>query len=132
VSSGGEPRESARPVLLAVDDEPSVARVVERDLRKRYGRDCRVRRAESGAGALDVLRESTLRGAPTPDEVRLRIFEPFFTTKPVGQSTGLGLDIARRIVLAHRGDLTHRSRPGSTEFVVTLPLGKAVAADGAA
>jgi thioredoxin reductase (NADPH) len=65
VSSGGEPRESARPVLLAVDDEPSVARAVERDLRKRYGRDYRVLRAESGAGALDVLRESTLRGAPT-------------------------------------------------------------------
>jgi thioredoxin reductase (NADPH) len=32
-------QESARPVLLAVDDEPSVARAVERDLRKRYGRD---------------------------------------------------------------------------------------------
>jgi thioredoxin reductase (NADPH) len=56
-------QESARPVLLAVDDEPSVARAVERDLRKRYGRDYRVLRAESGEQALAALRESKLRGA---------------------------------------------------------------------
>jgi thioredoxin reductase (NADPH) len=56
-------QEGARPVLLAVDDEPSVARAVERDLRKRYGRDYRVLRAESGEQALAALRESKLRGA---------------------------------------------------------------------
>ena len=39
--------ESSRPLLLAVDDEPSVARAVERDLRRRYGRDYRVLRAGS-------------------------------------------------------------------------------------
>ena len=50
-------------MLLAVDDEPSVARAVERDLRKRYGRDYRVLRAESGEQALAALRESKLRGA---------------------------------------------------------------------
>jgi thioredoxin reductase (NADPH) len=50
-------------VLLAVDDEPSVARAVERDLRRRYGREYRVLRAESGAAALAALRESKLRGA---------------------------------------------------------------------
>jgi thioredoxin reductase (NADPH) len=50
--------------VLAVDDEPSVARAVERDLRRRYGRDFRVLRAESGADALAALRESKLRGAP--------------------------------------------------------------------
>src|SRR5690348_4760175 len=55
--------ETARPVLLAVDDEPSVARAVERDLRRRYGRDYRVLRAESGEGALTAVRESKLRGA---------------------------------------------------------------------
>jgi thioredoxin reductase (NADPH) len=58
-----EPREAARPVVLAVDDEPSVARAVERDLRRRYGRDYRVLRAESGEQALEALRESKLRGA---------------------------------------------------------------------
>jgi thioredoxin reductase (NADPH) len=43
--------ETSRPVLLAVDDEPSVARAVERDLRRRYGRDYRVLRAGSGEEA---------------------------------------------------------------------------------
>jgi thioredoxin reductase (NADPH) len=57
-----EAREGARPVILAVDDEPSVARAVERDLRRRYGRDYRVLRAESGAAALEALRETKLRG----------------------------------------------------------------------
>ncbi len=39
-------------------------------------------------------------GPGLPPEIRERIFDPFFTTKPVGQGTGLGLDIARRLVLA--------------------------------
>jgi len=56
--------ETARPVLLAVDDEPSVARAVERDLRRRYGRDYRVLRAGSGEEALTALREAKLRGTP--------------------------------------------------------------------
>jgi thioredoxin reductase (NADPH) len=63
LSSGAEEREPARPVLLAVDDEPSVARAVERDLRSRYGREFRVLRAESGEDALAALRESKLRGS---------------------------------------------------------------------
>jgi signal transduction histidine kinase len=55
-------------------------------------------------------------------ENRERIFDPFFTTKPVGQGTGLGLDIARRIVQRHGGEIEVESRPGRTEFRVTLPL----------
>ncbi len=55
-------------------------------------------------------------------EIRDRIFDPFFTTKPVGQGTGLGLDIARRLVLKHRGEIEVDSRPGHTEFRVVLPL----------
>jgi thioredoxin reductase (NADPH) len=62
VSSEPETRDSGRPVLLAVDDEPSVARAVERDLRRRYGRDYRILRAENGEDALAALRESKLRG----------------------------------------------------------------------
>ena len=50
-------------MVLAVDDEPAVARAVERDLRRRYGRDYRVLRAESGADGLTAVRESKLRGA---------------------------------------------------------------------
>jgi signal transduction histidine kinase len=56
-------------------------------------------------------------------EIRDRIFEPFFTTKPVGQGTGLGLDISWRIVVnKHHGDLQAESEPGDTRFLVRLPL----------
>lgn len=61
-------------------------------------------------------------GPGVPEEIRDRIFEPFFTTKPVGEGTGLGLDISWRIVDKHRGDIRVESRPGRTEFVVRLPL----------
>ena len=58
-------------------------------------------------------------------EIRERIFDPFFTTKPVGQGTGLGLDIARRLVLRHHGEIEVDSRPGHTQFSVTLPIEQA-------
>ena len=61
-------------------------------------------------------------GPGIPEDVRSRIFEPFFTTKPIGQGTGLGLDIALSAVRAHNGQLTVDSRPGHTEFRVSLPL----------
>jgi signal transduction histidine kinase len=62
-------------------------------------------------------------GPGVPPEIRRRIFEPFFTTKPVGQGTGLGLDISWRIVVnKHHGDLEVESEPGDTRFRVYLPL----------
>ena len=62
-------------------------------------------------------------GPGVPLEIQDRIFEPFFTTKPVGQGTGLGLDISYRIVVVrHRGDLRVESVPGDTRFRVWLPL----------
>jgi signal transduction histidine kinase len=62
-------------------------------------------------------------GPGIPDDVVGRIFDPFFTTKPVGQGTGLGLDISWRIVVnKHRGDLSVQSAPGDTRFRVRLPL----------
>ena len=52
-----------------------------------------------------------------------RIFTPFFTTKPVGEGTGLGLDLAWRIVAQkHHGNLRVDSQPGDTRFIVTLPV----------
>jgi signal transduction histidine kinase len=61
-------------------------------------------------------------GPGVPPEIRNRIFEPFFTTKPVGQGTGLGLDITLRIVVnKHHGDIQVESAPGSTRFRVRLP-----------
>jgi signal transduction histidine kinase len=62
-------------------------------------------------------------GPGIPDEDKERIFEPFFTTKPIGHGTGLGLDIAWRIVVnKHRGYLKVTSVPGATTFTVRLPL----------
>jgi thioredoxin reductase (NADPH) len=55
----------SKPVLMTVDDDPGVSRAVARDLRRKYGSEFRVVRAESGADALDALRELTLRGEPT-------------------------------------------------------------------
>lgn len=57
-------REQTRPAILTVDDDPNVSRAVARDLRRRYGDTHRIVRAESGAQALDALREMTLRGEP--------------------------------------------------------------------
>ncbi|MGZ4610029.1 MAG: ATP-binding protein [Actinomycetes bacterium] len=71
----------------------------------------------------EVLVEVADTGPGVPEDLRQRIFEPFFTTKPVGEGTGLGLDIAYRIVVQrHRGDLRLESSPGSTRFQVRLPL----------
>jgi signal transduction histidine kinase len=61
-------------------------------------------------------------GPGVPDEIKQRIFDPFFTTKPVGKGTGLGLDIARRLVRHHQGEITLESAPGRTQFTVTLPI----------
>jgi len=60
-------------------------------------------------------------GMGIPADHRVRIFDPFFTTKDVGQGTGLGLDLARRVVHAHRGDIDFTSQPGKTVFRVRLP-----------
>jgi signal transduction histidine kinase len=62
-------------------------------------------------------------GVGIPPDVQSRIFEPFFTTKEVGDGTGLGLDIAHRIVTrTHQGDLSVHSAPGRTQFTVQLPI----------
>jgi signal transduction histidine kinase len=62
-------------------------------------------------------------GTGIPADVRPRIFEPFFTTKPVGEGTGLGLDITYRIIVnKHHGDIRVSSSPGDTRFLVSLPI----------
>lgn len=61
-------------------------------------------------------------GPGIPDDIKNKIFDPFFTTKEVGKGTGMGLEIARRIVLQHNGQLKVSSKPGSTVFEVCLPL----------
>ncbi|MFI5973222.1 ATP-binding protein [Streptomyces sp. NPDC051452] len=70
-----------------------------------------------------VLVEFRDTGPGVPPEIKGRIFDPFFTTKPVGEGTGLGLDISWRIVVnKHHGTLRVESVPGDTRFQVLLPL----------
>jgi signal transduction histidine kinase len=61
-------------------------------------------------------------GPGIPEDVKRRIFDPFFTTKPAGRGTGMGLDIARRLVEWNNGRIDFDSRPGNTEFRVALPI----------
>ena len=51
-----------RTALITVDDDPGVSRAIARDLRRRYGEQHRIVRAESGDSALDALRQMKLRG----------------------------------------------------------------------
>jgi signal transduction histidine kinase len=63
------------------------------------------------------------RGPGIPKENWDQIYQPFFTTKEVGVGTGLGLDIAHRIVVSNfHGDISFSTEPGRTEFVVRLPI----------
>lgn len=79
-----------------------------------------VRTARDGEFAMVEIGDT---GPGVPPESTQRIFEPFFTTKPVGQGTGLGLDVSWRVVVnRHHGDLQVQSRPGDTRFQVRLPL----------
>jgi signal transduction histidine kinase len=59
-------------------------------------------------------------GPGIPEGIQDRIFDPFFTTKPVGEGSGLGLDIVRRLIQRHNGQIELDSRPGRTEFRVIL------------
>ncbi|MFF7475268.1 ATP-binding protein [Streptomyces sp. NPDC008092] len=95
---------------------------------------CAMKDGGEGAGhgtltvrtALDheqLLVEFRDTGSGIAPEIKSRIFDPFFTTKPVGQGTGLGLDISWRIVVnKHHGTMRVESEPGDTRFQVLLPL----------
>jgi signal transduction histidine kinase len=90
----------------AIDAAGPVGKVIVRT--RRDGDRVRVEICDNGPGI--------------PDALRPRIFEPFFTTKPVGRGTGLGLDMARRIVVERcSGEIGFSSVPGDTRFWVSLP-----------
>jgi signal transduction histidine kinase len=86
--------------------------------------------AMAGSGTLRVA-TSVDRGAVVVEigdtgtgmtpETAAHAFDPFFTTKGVGEGTGLGLDISRRIVDRHRGEISVDTRPGATVLRVRLP-----------
>jgi signal transduction histidine kinase len=86
--------------------------------------------AEGGHVTVSARREGELLrveirddGPGIPPEIQSRIWEPFFTTKPVGEGTGLGLEVVQRIVVRrHDGTIAVESVPGDTRFTVRLPL----------
>jgi len=74
-----------------------------------------------------VVIEIADTGPGMPPQVAARAFEPFYTTKDVGKGTGLGLDIARRIITErHGGTITIDSRSGETILRVRIPVRPAV------
>jgi signal transduction histidine kinase len=77
-----------------------------------------VTRCAAGRAQVEIIDS----GTGIPPEIKDRIFEPFFTTKGVNEGTGLGLDIAARVVRNHGGDIQVESEPGHTVFAVRLPL----------
>ena len=70
----------------------------------------------------DVIVSVEDNGMGIPPEIIGSVFDPFVTTKPVGEGTGLGLDIVRRVVEWHHGEITVDSEPGRTIFRVRLPI----------
>jgi signal transduction histidine kinase len=96
--------------------------------------------AMAGAGTLRistrldrdaVVVEIADTGSGMSPETQKHAFDPFYTTKGVGEGTGLGLDISRRIVDRHRGDIGIDVRPGETVLRVRLPVTGVRAAPGA-
>jgi signal transduction histidine kinase len=85
-----------------------------------------------GAGTLRIATRADGRhvvveigdtGPGMPPHVAARAFEAFYTTKDVGKGTGLGLDIARRIVEErHGGTISIDSQPGATVLQVRIPV----------
>jgi signal transduction histidine kinase len=71
----------------------------------------------------DVVIEVGDTGPGMPPQVAARAFEAFYTTKDAGKGTGLGLDIARRIIVErHGGTIVIDFQPGETVLRVRIPL----------
>ncbi|TGK39245.1 PAS domain S-box protein [Leptospira gomenensis] len=82
-----------------------------------------------GVLTIEILRKGSYAevrisdsGPGIPAEVQDRIFEPFFTTKAPGEGSGLGLDIARKIIETHGGSIRFSSSTSGTVFTVSLPI----------
>ncbi|MEG3858969.1 trifunctional serine/threonine-protein kinase/ATP-binding protein/sensor histidine kinase [Microcoleus sp. herbarium12] len=73
---------------------------------------------EDGQAKISV----TDSGKGISEEIKSKIFEPFFTTKPAGEGSGLGLDIVKKILAKHQGQIEVESIPGQTTFNVFLPM----------
>lgn len=62
-------------------------------------------------------------GCGIPADIQDKIFDAFFTTKPIGEGSGLGLDIVKKIIAKHGGRIVVESEVGiGTRFLVYLPI----------
>jgi len=98
-----ETKSPARVAILTVDDDPGVSRAVARDLRRRYGKDYRIVRAESGRQALEALNELKLRG----DQVAVLLADHRMPEMDGVQFLEKAIDIypnARRVLLTAYAD----------------------------
>lgn len=87
--------------------------------------DCQGRlEIEIGERDCGVVVQITDSGCGIPEDLKDKIFEPFFTTKPLGEGSGLGLDIVKKIVQKHKGTIEVETMPGKTTFDVWLPIEK--------
>ena len=77
---------------------------------------------ETTCDAKNVYVKIIDNGPGIPAEILSRIFDPFFTTKKVGEGTGIGLDLVKRIIKHHDGEIKVHSKPGRTEFLICLPI----------
>ncbi len=68
-----------------------------------------------------VCVEITDNGIGIPEDIQTRVFEPFFTTKKMGEGTGMGLDIVKKIVEKHHADIFLTSKKGETTFKLCFP-----------
>jgi two-component system NtrC family sensor kinase len=82
-----------------------------------------------GTLTIDVSRQDnqafisiTDSGKGITEDIKDKIFEPFFTTKPAGEGSGLGLDIVKKIIEKHEGNISVESQPGKTTLTVSLPI----------
>ena len=72
--------------------------------------------------AEQIVVQITDSGVGIPAAIQDRIFEPFFTTKGAGEGSGLGLDIVKKIIDKHQGNIMVESQPGQTTFSIFLPM----------
>lgn len=79
---------------------------------------------ELDADVQNVFIRITDSGRGIPHHLAEKIFEPLYTTKPVGEGTGLGLSLSRRIVEEHSGELYLNRSSEHTQFVIKLPKSK--------
>ena len=124
---------SAKEATLTLDTHPELAPVlaVGGELNQVWSNLVDNALDAIGTGGTVTVTASTISGRVTvtvvddgpgiPLELHDKVFDPFFTTKPVGQGTGLGLDIARRITRRHNGEIGVLSERGRTEFRVSFP-----------